>query len=112
MVCQISGYSREELIDHNSRILYLNDEEYNYVGEEKYRQIQKKGTGTVETRWKCKDGHVIDVLLSSTPLDISDLSKGVTFTVMDISAQNKLKTDLQQNEKKLQSTIEGYKDFF
>jgi PAS domain S-box-containing protein len=79
-ICEMLGYAQEELIDRNARILYPSDEEYENVGREKYGQIRDRGTGTVETHFKCKDGRIIDVLINSTPMDLQDLSKGVTFT--------------------------------
>ncbi len=95
-VCQISGYSREELLGESARIFYPGSEEYNFVGSEKYRQIAEKGTGEVETRWKRKDGSIIDVLLASTPLYPGDVSRGVSFTVMDI-------TERKRNEERIQA---------
>ena len=44
-------------------MLYPTVEEFEFVGREKYKQIEQFGTGTVETKWVCKDGHIIDVLL-------------------------------------------------
>lgn len=88
-VCEMSGYSSEELIGTRSRIFYPTQEEYEYVGKVKYRLISESGTGTVETRWKRKDGSIIDVLLSSAPIDNSDLSKGVTFSALDITERKK-----------------------
>lgn len=84
-LCEMIGYTREELLHQSARMLYPSDEDYDWVGREKYRQISDRGTGTVETRWRRKDGAVIPVILSSTPLDPSDLSQGVTFTALDIS---------------------------
>jgi PAS domain S-box-containing protein len=98
---EITGYSEEELIGQNARILYPNDEEYEYVGREKYEQISSHGIGTVETRWKHKDGRVFDVLLSSTPMDLDDLSKGVTFTALDISERNKAEAEKVKIETQL-----------
>ncbi len=86
-VCEMTGYSVEELIGRPSRMLYPTDEEFEYVGREKYRQIRESGTGTVETRWRRKDGTLISVLLSSAPIDPDDLSAGVTFTALDITAR-------------------------
>lgn len=83
--CEICGYSEEELIHKNAEIVYISKEEYDLVGKVKYKQIQKFGTGTVETKFKHKSGKIIDVLLSSTLLDISNLDKGVTFTALDIT---------------------------
>ena len=45
------------------------------------------GKGVVETRWKAKDGSLIDIILSSSPIDPGDLGAGVVFTAMDISEQ-------------------------
>ncbi|WP_051822167.1 hybrid sensor histidine kinase/response regulator [Desulfonatronum thiodismutans] len=84
-VLELTGYSREELIGQSARMLYPTQEDYDFVGREKYRQISEKGTGSVETRWLRKDGAVLDVILSSTPLNSEDLSAGVTFTVLDIT---------------------------
>ncbi len=96
---QITGYKEEELLNKNSRSLYLTQEEYDYVGENKYNQIAEYGTGTVETRWCRKDGSIIDVHLSSTPFDADDLTKGVTFSVLDITQQKQLEEDLRQSHK-------------
>ena len=52
--CQITGYYREELIGRPSRILYMTQEDYDYVGTVKYEQIARTGTGSVETRLSVK----------------------------------------------------------
>ena len=86
-LCEMLGYSPGELIDQSARMLYPDQEAFEWVGREKYEQIVRSGTGTVETCWRRKDGRVIDVLLSSTPLDLDDPSQGVTFTALDITAR-------------------------
>jgi PAS domain S-box-containing protein len=88
-LCDMTGYDAAELIGKNARILYPSPEEFDYVGEEKYRQITEKGTGTAETRWLKKDGTPIDVLLSSSPIHYADLSLGVTFTALDITERKR-----------------------
>ena len=94
-ITNLTGYSTEELLGKNARMLYLTDEDYEYVGQEKYRQIAESGTGSVETRWRHKDGSIIYVLLSSTPLDPDDLELGVVFTVLDITASKIAAQELQ-----------------
>jgi len=84
-LCRMTGYSAEEMLGKNARFLYPTDDDYEFVGREKYEQIRKYGTGTVETRWKRKNGEIRDILLSSTPLDLADLSAGVTFTAVDLT---------------------------
>jgi PAS domain S-box-containing protein len=84
-ICEMLACTPDDLIGKSSRVMYPDDAEFERVGEAKYRQIRERGTGTVETRWQRKDGIVIDVLLSSTPVDPEDLSAGVTFTALDIT---------------------------
>lgn len=93
------GYDRDELVGKNARILYPSDEDYDLVGKDKYEQILKTGTGTVETHWVHKDGTVMDVILSSTPLDPDDLSRGVTFTALDVTDRKQLEERLRQSSK-------------
>ncbi len=96
---EILGYSKDELIGKSTEILYPSKEDYEYVGREKYRQIAESGTGTVETRFKKKNGKIIDILLSSTPIDDKDISKGTIFTVLDISDRIKYEKRLEENKK-------------
>lgn len=88
-ICEMTGYTADELVGRSSRVLYPSDADFEWVGREKYRQIREQGTGTVETRWQRKDGAIRDVLLSSTPIDPADLSAGVTFTALDITERKR-----------------------
>ena len=96
-VCEMLGYSREELTNLNARTLYATEEEYEYVGREEYRQIDEDGIGTVETCWVRKDGSIINVLLNSTPMDLTDRSKGITFAVLDITDRKRTEAQAQQH---------------
>ena len=94
-LCEMTGYSTYELHGQNARMLYPTDEDFEYVGREKYQQIANRGTGTVETHWNRKNGEVIDVLLSSTPLVPDDLSAGVVFSALDITERKRIENKLQ-----------------
>ncbi|MFH1196625.1 MAG: PAS domain S-box protein [bacterium] len=104
--CSMIGYSKSELIGKNARILYPTDDDYEFVGCEKYRQISEFGTGTVETKFRRKNGEVINVILSSTPLDRNDLSKGVTFTSLDITDRKLAELALEASEKEYRRIVE------
>lgn len=101
LLCKMTGYAKEELIGRSARIFYPTDEDYNFVGSEKYRQIAEHGIGSVETCWRRKDGKIIDVLLSSAPLDPSDLSLGVSFTALDISERKTMEENLRASHERL-----------
>jgi PAS domain S-box-containing protein len=103
-ICEMTGYSRNELVDQNARILYPTREEYERVGREKYVLIREQGTGSIETCWQRKDGKVIDVLLSSTPLDPADWSIGVTFTALDITERKRAERERASLEEKLRNS--------
>jgi PAS domain S-box-containing protein len=109
--CKMTGYSRNELIGYSSEMIYPSKEEYELVGTEKYKQISSYGTGSVETKFKRKDGEIINILMSSAPLDNNDLLKGVTFTALDITSmkqnEDELKASLSLLNASLESTADG-----
>lgn len=105
-LCEMIGYSREALLEKSARILYPTDEDFEFVGQEKYAQISARGTGTEETQWQRKDGKIIDVLLSSAPIDPNDLSAGVTFTALDITARQQVDKSLRESEALLRKSQE------
>jgi len=104
-ICEMTGYNREELIGENARMLYPAQEDFDFVGSEKYRQIALKGTGSVQTRWRRKDGKVINILLASTPLDLADLSRGVIFTALDITDRVRAEEELRRSRERYQSFV-------
>ncbi|NCC26332.1 MAG: PAS domain-containing sensor histidine kinase, partial [Deltaproteobacteria bacterium] len=106
LVCEMTGYSRDELIGSNARIFYPDQEEFEVVGRGKYHQIAESGTGTVETRWQRKDGSILDVLLSSTPIEAGNLSGRVTFTALDITERKQAEKALKESELRFRHLFE------
>ncbi len=105
-ICAMSGYSREELIGRNSRILYPDDAEHERVDTEKYQPINEQGTATIETRWQHKDGHIIEVLLRFTPILPHDLSAGVTFTALNITERKRTERALLESKERYHGLID------
>ncbi|MBN2078076.1 MAG: PAS domain S-box protein [Spirochaetes bacterium] len=110
MMSEITGYSGEELEGRSARMLYLSDGDYEYVGKEKYRQIGERGTGSVETRWRRKDGSIIDIILSSTPLDQSNPGAALIFTALDITERKRAERSLAESEEKYRHFMENLSD--
>ena len=108
---EMLGYSGDELIGQNARILYENDEEFERVGREKYQDIEKYGIGEVETRWVRKDGRVIEIYLRSTPVDPADFSQGVIFTALDITESKRAEKALSGSERRYRRITEAITDY-
>jgi PAS domain S-box-containing protein len=98
-LCSMTGYSRDELIGQDARLLYPDEEAYAYVGREKYAQIAETGTGAVETQWQTKHGTIRDILLSSSPIDLAHPLDDVVFNALDI-------TQLRTSERALASYMD------
>jgi len=98
-LAQMLRYSPELLMDQNARALYPDEVEHQRVDGEINMQIREKGLGTVETRWRRKDGEIIDVILSSTPIDSGNLSEGVTIAALEITERKKAEKVLREGEK-------------
>ncbi len=109
-ICAMVGYRREELTNKNTRVLYPTQEEYEYVGRETVRQIEERGGGTVETRWKRRDGSIIHVLLYSTPLDTADPSKGITYAALDITERKRAEAALTESEQNYRQVFDAAND--
>lgn len=105
-LCEMTGYTEDELLGQNARMLYQDETTYRWVGEEKYRQIAQQGTGTVETQWRRKDGSCIEVLLSSTLIDQEIFTRGVTFTALDITERKGMETQLLAANLDLERRVE------
>ncbi len=104
-VARMLGYSIEELAEKSARILYESDEEFERVGREKYIEVRQGGTGVIETRWKHKDGTLLDILLSSKAIDPSDISAGVVFTALDITDRKRGEEALQRYQDELEQRV-------
>ncbi|MBN1102258.1 MAG: response regulator [Deltaproteobacteria bacterium] len=98
-IWKMTGYSEGDLRGRSARILYETQEEFERVGRVKHPQVLEKGVGTIETRWKHKDGSLLDILLSSASIVPGDLSHGLVFTAMDMTERKRLVIQLQQAQK-------------
>ena len=67
---------RKSFIGQNARILYAEQAEYDRVGTDTLATIARERTG-IETQWQRKDGTVVDILLSSSPLVPDESSRGI-----------------------------------
>jgi len=106
-VCEMSGYTSEELIGKSVRMLYADDAEYERVGREKYADVAATGKGQIETRWRRKDGDIIEVKLISSAFDRDDLGKGTVFAAEDITDKKRAEVAFEKAKRQLELAIEA-----
>jgi PAS domain S-box-containing protein len=87
--CQLLGYSWEEILGKETRMFFPTDEEYRTFGQI-YQKVAEFGSATAETRLLHKNGEILNVIATISPFDKNDLSKGVVFSVLDITGRKKL----------------------
>ena len=85
----LAGYDGHALRGKSTRILYPDDDEFGRAGRNLYDEIAARGRGSVETRWKRGDGSVVDVQVNAAPINPADVSAGIVFTALNITAQKK-----------------------
>ncbi|MDD4353952.1 MAG: PAS domain S-box protein [Candidatus Nanoarchaeia archaeon] len=104
---KISGYKIEEVKGKHASFLYPSKEESEKITKIKYPMLKSKGFGEIETKWKRKDGKIIDMSIKSRALDRNDLSKGVIFTGEDITKIKEAETSLRLSNEKYKSLFDN-----
>jgi len=101
--CDIIGYTREELLGQNSRICYSDEGEYVRIGNELWSAQHDLRRVDTESRWRRKDGKVIDVLLSMTVMESRKPEETrVTVTVVDITDRKRAERERAELHDRLQ----------
>ena len=104
------GYSADELLGEDTSLIYPSKEDYQRVGEHQYGEIAQGRIGEIETRFKRKDGKVIDILLRSRPIDPQNPDKGIIFAALDITERKQTGEALRESEVQLRLLAENMAD--
>jgi PAS domain S-box-containing protein len=110
-LCAMTGYSRDELVGRSTRNIYPSEEEYERVGREIIAQTDTVGTGMVETVFKRKDGRLIHVVMSSTPIHSGNERLVFLFTAMDITDRKEAEQALRKSEQRYRSLFHSMEAF-
>ena len=95
-MADILGYTKEELVGQNTRLLYDTKEEYERLGKLLYPKTSADIYTSAESRLKRKDGTIIDCFTSLSPLDPLDHSKGFITTLMDVTERKNLEREFNE----------------
>ncbi len=98
--CKMIGYSRVELQKMKIADLEVNEKPAEI--QARIHKIMENGSDRFETKHKCKDGTIIDIVISVTILRDSD--QMFVFS-HDISERKKAEVALQQNEDQLSNAL-------
>lgn len=105
-LCNLLGYEESEMIGNLTRIIYIDDDEYERIGRELYGMMLREGHGITKARVRHKDGDILDALISLTPVDPDNLAAGVCATFNDITELNRAENALRESEMKFKAVME------
>lgn len=107
--CRMTGYLKDEILDHPTRHLYFSDEEYNRVGLA-YRDMDSEGLSMVETRFRSKEGLAINVLIWLSHINPDNEQEGDVAIVLDITDLKKVEFALKESEEKYRTIVDNMQD--
>ncbi|MDW7731526.1 MAG: PAS domain S-box protein [Methanolobus sp.] len=109
--CEILGYSREELIGQDIHVFFDIDNTYSDVESILKSGIRKHGVGMMDSQAKRKDGCIIDLSISATLMYPDNPSKGISFTIMDVTETKRNEREIQKHALELEQ-LNHLKDLF
>ena len=109
-LCNIMGYTNEELIGQPVRIGYASDEEYERAGQTLYEQVAQKGLGITEAHLKRKNGEIFNGLLYLSLIDPQNDSLGYEGIMLDITARKHAEEALRKSERYFKEITENSSD--
>ena len=99
--CEMSGFTREELIGQPEDFLSATRAELHRARRDLFADPQAQSSCTAEARWPRKDGKWLDVLLGFSRINLSGAAEGVTITALDITASRLAERELRWRNRQL-----------
>jgi PAS domain S-box-containing protein len=93
-VCEMYGYEPEELIGNTLEFLLLDPGRLGQTAEEMRDALARSGVYVTEERVKRKDGSLVDVVMSVTPLGTDGGADEVLISVKDITESKRMQEEV------------------
>lgn len=93
--CEIIGFSKSELIGENAIIYYLDDISYE-AAREKISNTDKSSYLHLEHQLKRKDGKLIWCEFVGSQIELTDHSKAMIWSILDITVQKEMQEKLEK----------------
>ncbi len=98
---RIVGYDRNEIVGLGERILYDSHEEFQETGDDDYAAARSSKTDGIITRWRHKNGRMIDIHLKAAPINNANFEAGMILTALDITNRKQTENALQEIDNQL-----------
>lgn len=96
-MCEIFGYSAQELIGSSTAILFPSREDFEKVGQLYFPVLARGGTYRFESHFRRKDGSLFWCSATGRAIDSNDLSKGAIWIYDDITERRMLQDNLERS---------------
>jgi PAS domain S-box-containing protein len=104
--CDITGYSKDELIGDDKRKLYKSEVEFFNYGSIIHSDFSSKGFSRNEVEWIKKDGEIITVILDLMPLNFEvDSEDLILFSILDITDLKKAESEIKELNADLENRV-------
>ncbi len=101
------GYGRDEIAGVPTRELHVSYDAFDAAAAQVQSRVAESGRYAGERQYRRRDGGLFWVSYEITPLDSTDLDRGVIWTGYDITKAKQVETALRESEERLRLTLEA-----
>ena len=106
-LCSMLGYTAKELVGKNLKVLYPDKKGSPRDHNITLSDFDKDRNRSLETKFSHKNGSLIDILMTVSPLELSN----TLFTAIDITKYKKMEAAAQESEEHIQSLMKSATNF-